>query len=92
MRNVYRLGHAGDAPAPGVSPGSPVNGALVRAYAEGKRPTGIPEEAAAIIARHAPIAAVISDFNLKFRCKSRQTPYPLEEIRGIGGLYSPSVD
>jgi hypothetical protein len=65
--------------------------ALVRAYAEGKRPTGIPQEAAAIIARHAPIAAVISDFNLTFRCESRRTPYPLEEIRRIGGLSSPSV-
>jgi len=65
---------------------------LVRAYAEGKRPTGIPEEAAAIIARHAPIAAVISDFNRKFRHQSRQTPYPLEEIRRIGRTYSPSVD
>ncbi|MFJ5675578.1 protein kinase family protein [Streptomyces sp. NPDC093097] len=62
--------------------------ALVRAYAEGKRPTGIPEEAAAIIARHAPIAAVISDFNRKFRRQSRQTPYPLEEIRQLGGTYS----
>lgn len=59
--------------------------ALVRAFAEGKRPTGIPEEAAAIIARHAPIAAVMSDFNRTFRSRSRQTPYPLEEIIGICG-------
>ncbi|WP_077060019.1 hypothetical protein [Streptomyces sp. MP131-18] len=65
---------------------------LVRAYAEGKRPTGIPEEAAAILARHAPIAAVISDFNLKFQRRSRQTPYPLEEIRRLDRTYSPSVD
>ncbi|MFF4231193.1 protein kinase family protein [Streptomyces sp. NPDC001820] len=65
--------------------------ALVRAYAEGKRPTGIPEEAAAILARYAPLAAVMSDFNRKFRCQSRQTPYPLEEIRRIGRMYSSSV-
>lgn len=58
--------------------------ALVRAYAEGKRPTGIPEQAAAILTRHAPIAAVVSDFNSKFQRRSRQTPYPLEEIRRIG--------
>lgn len=64
---------------------------LVRAYAEGKRPTGIPEEAAVILARHAPIAAVVSDFNRKFQRESRQTPYPLEEIRRIGRVYSPSV-
>ncbi len=54
--------------------------ALVRAFAEGKRPTGIPEEAAAIISRHAPIAAVTSDFNHAFRSRSRQTPYPPEQI------------
>ncbi|MEU3920546.1 serine/threonine-protein kinase [Streptomyces sp. NPDC029004] len=65
--------------------------ALVRAYAAGKRPTGIPEEAAAILARHAPIAAVMSDFNRKLRQQSRQTPYPLEEIRRLGGTYSSSI-
>ena len=58
--------------------------ALVRAYADGTRPTGIPEEAAALLARHAPIAAVISDFNRKFQRQSRRTPYPLEEIRQLG--------
>ncbi len=57
--------------------------ALVREYAAGKRPTGIPAEAASIIARHAPVAAVMSDFNRRFRGHSRRTPYPLEEIRGI---------
>ncbi|MET8638040.1 protein kinase family protein [Streptomyces sp. NPDC004680] len=64
---------------------------LMRAFAEGKRPTGIPEEAAAILTRHAPTAAVISDFNRTFQCQSRRTPYPLEEIRRIGCMYSPSV-
>ena len=66
--------------------------ALVRAYAEGKRPTGIPEEAAAIIARHAPIAAVMSDFNRSFQRQSRQTPYPLEEIRQLGGIPGVGLD
>jgi hypothetical protein len=54
--------------------------ALVRAFADGKRPTGIPEEAAALIARHAPVAAVIADFNLRFRRESRQTPYPAAKL------------
>jgi len=54
--------------------------ALVRAYADGKRPAGIPREAAAILARHAPIAAVMSDFNRKFQRHSRRTPYPLESL------------
>ncbi|TDD19363.1 serine/threonine-protein kinase [Nonomuraea diastatica] len=65
--------------------------ALVRAYAEGRRPTGIPEEAAAILARHAPIAAVMSDFNRTFQRQSRRTPYPLEAIRRLGGRYSSSL-
>lgn len=65
--------------------------ALVRAHAEGKRPTGIPEEAAAILARHAPTAAVMSDFSRKFQRQSRQTPYPLEEIRQLSGMYSSSI-
>ncbi|MFD3457601.1 protein kinase family protein [Streptomyces sp. NPDC058691] len=65
--------------------------ALVRAYAEGERPTGIPEAAAAILARHAPIAAVMSDFNRKFQRQSRQTPYPLEEIRRLDGTYSSPI-
>ncbi|MEU8684798.1 serine/threonine-protein kinase [Streptomyces sp. NPDC048611] len=65
--------------------------ALVRAYAEGKRPTGIPEEPAAILARHAPIATLMSDFHRKFQGQSRQTPYPLEEIHQLGGMCVSSI-
>lgn len=57
---------------------------LVRALAEGERPTGIPREAAAILTRHAPVAAVMSDFNRAFQDRSRRTPYPLEELRRLG--------
>ena len=57
--------------------------ARVRAYAQGEIPTGIPMEAAAIIARHAPVAAAVSSFNRKFQRKSRQTPYPVEDIRQL---------
>lgn len=64
--------------------------ALVRAYAEGRRPEGIPEAVAAILARHAPVAAVMSEFNLSFQRRSRQTPYPLEEIRRLVGMGSSS--
>ena len=60
--------------------------ALVRAWAEGTPPVGIGEKVAAILARHAPIATVMSDFNLKFQHQSRQIRYPLEEIRQLGGL------
>ncbi|SEU47987.1 hypothetical protein SAMN05421811_13334 [Nonomuraea wenchangensis] len=58
----------------------------VCAYAEGERPTGIPEEAAAIIARHAPIAAVMSDFYRTFQRQSRRATYPLEKIRRLSGI------
>lgn len=65
--------------------------AQVRAFTEGERPTGIPEKAAEILTRYAPIAAVMSDFTGRLRRGSRQTPYPLEEIRRIGEIHSPSA-
>ncbi|MFI8307465.1 protein kinase family protein [Streptomyces sp. NPDC085927] len=64
----------------------------VRTYAQGERPTGIPEEAAAILARHAPLTAMMADFFRMFERESRETPYPLEEIRRMGRMYSPSID
>jgi hypothetical protein len=60
--------------------------ALVRAYAEGERPTGIPAEAAAILTRHAPVAAAMSDFNRTFQRQSRETPYPWKEFRRLVGM------
>jgi hypothetical protein len=44
-----------------------------------------------ILARHAPLAAVMSDFNRKLQHESRETPYPLEEIRRVGGMYSTAI-
>ncbi|MFF9077193.1 protein kinase family protein [Streptomyces sp. NPDC014735] len=60
--------------------------AFVRACAQGERLTGIPSEVAAILTRHAPLAAVMTDFYHRLQLESRQTPYPLEEIHRIGGL------
>ncbi|MEV4473225.1 hypothetical protein [Nonomuraea sp. NPDC049504] len=57
----------------------------VRAYAEGERLTGIPEEAAAIIARHAPIAAVMSDFFRTFQRQSRQAPTRWRRFASLAG-------
>ncbi|GAA4564471.1 hypothetical protein [Planotetraspora kaengkrachanensis] len=56
---------------------------LVLAYAEGERPTGVPDQAAAILARYSPLAAVMADFYLKLQEESRRTPYPLEEIERV---------
>ncbi|MDX3072841.1 protein kinase family protein [Streptomyces sp. NPDC088354] len=60
--------------------------AQVRAYADGERPAGVPDEAAAILTRYAPIAAVMSEFQSSLLRGRAQTPYPLEEIRRIGGI------
>jgi hypothetical protein len=61
--------------------------AAVRACTRGERLTGIPDAAAAIVARWAPLAAVVSGFNWAFRDESRQTPYPTEEIRRVCAKY-----
>ncbi|MBF6339042.1 protein kinase family protein [Nocardia abscessus] len=58
---------------------------MVRAFAEGKPPEGIPAEAATVLTRHAPIAAAMSAFMRAFQQASRSTPYPDEEIRRLLG-------
>ncbi|WP_433724446.1 protein kinase family protein [Nocardia sp. CA-129566] len=68
--------------------------AMVRAIAEGKPPQGIGEEAAAVLTRHAPIAAAMSTFTHAFQQESRSTPYPDEEIRRLldgRAIRSPAV-
>jgi hypothetical protein len=65
--------------------------ALVRACTEGQRPAevpsevpgGVPKAAAAIIARHAPLALVMWDFLDELQHRSRRAPYPLEKIRRL---------
>jgi len=58
--------------------------AFVRTCAQGASPEGIPSAIAALLVRHAPVAAVMGDFHRRFRQESRTTPYPLEAIRLIG--------
>jgi hypothetical protein len=58
--------------------------AFVRACAQGDYRLGIPPQAAAILTRHAPVAAVMTDFYREFQLKSRLARYPLGEIRGKG--------
>ncbi|WP_046503706.1 protein kinase family protein [Streptomyces odonnellii] len=64
--------------------------AQVRAFAQGERPTGIPEEASAILTRYAPLTAVMADFFRNLQHRSRETPYPLEEIRRISRMHPPA--
>ncbi len=58
--------------------------AFIQACARGEPPTGIPPQVAAILTRHASLAAVMTDYYRKFRYESRQTPYPLQAIRRHG--------
>jgi hypothetical protein len=55
------------------------------------RPAGIPDTAAAILARYAPLAAVLTDLFRKLRQDSRETPYPLEDIHRVSATYGLSV-
>ncbi|MFI1698709.1 protein kinase family protein [Streptomyces bobili] len=55
--------------------------AFVRACAEGLRPEGIPDAAAALLVRHARVADVMTDFERRLRGESRSTPYPAEAVR-----------
>jgi hypothetical protein len=55
--------------------------ALIRACAEGEDPPDGPQEARAILSRHAPLAAVMTDFYGKVQDENRETPYPFEALR-----------
>jgi hypothetical protein len=57
--------------------------AFIRECAEGTEPADIPKSAAAIIARHAPMAVVMSEFFGKLQNESRNAPYPVEEIAAV---------
>ncbi|WP_285106358.1 protein kinase family protein [Promicromonospora sp. MEB111] len=57
---------------------------FVRACAEGVSPERVPAALAAVMLRHAPVAAVVGDFYRAFQRESRSTPYPLEAIRRTG--------
>jgi hypothetical protein len=58
--------------------------AFVRTCAEGTGPGEIPAAVAAILARYAPVAAVMGDFYREFQQESRAASYPLEAIRQLG--------
>jgi hypothetical protein len=48
----------------------------IRGCAEGDPPAGMPDRAAAIVARHAPVAVVMNEFFRRLQEESRETPYP----------------
>lgn len=57
--------------------------ALIRACADGKRPPAGPREVTAIVGRHAPLAAVVTDFYGRLQHESREVAYPLAAIRRL---------
>lgn len=54
--------------------------ALVHACAQGERAPDGPAAVRAVIERHAPVAALVTDFYGHFADGSRETPYPAEAI------------
>ncbi|MEU4318112.1 protein kinase family protein [Nocardia fluminea] len=62
-----------------------IRAAMVRAIAKGPPPQGISEGAAAVLTRHASVAAAMSAFTCAFQQTSRSTPYPDDEIRRLLG-------
>ncbi|WP_246363501.1 protein kinase family protein [Nonomuraea rhodomycinica] len=61
---------------------------LVRGWAAGERPAGVPGEVAALLSRHSPLATVLNDFYHALQRESRTTPYPLEEIRQVAARHA----
>ena len=61
---------------------------IIGRVAAGDAPAGVAGIAAAVIARHAPVAAVIDDFYRQLHLVDRRTPYPAAAARaawaGIG--------
>ncbi|MEU0026945.1 protein kinase family protein [Streptomyces sp. NPDC006335] len=56
---------------------------FIRDCADGRRPEGIPEAAAALISRHARLAVHVGDFNRRLEQESRLTPYPHAEVDAL---------
>lgn len=54
--------------------------AYVRRCAAGEPPANVPPPVAAIISRHAPVAAVVDDFFWNLFGESRATPYPARRV------------
>ncbi|MFF0490628.1 protein kinase family protein [Nocardia sp. NPDC004068] len=56
---------------------------MVRAFAAGESPEGLPAGGASVLLRHAPVAAAMGAFTRAFQQESRRTPYPDREMRRL---------
>ncbi|PPS74955.1 MULTISPECIES: hypothetical protein [Streptomyces] len=57
-----------------------VRGELIKAWTQGRAPAGAPPGTAEVLARNAPVAAVMTDFYRTLQEESRATPYPRERL------------
>ncbi|AMW15262.1 hypothetical protein A4E84_10260 [Streptomyces qaidamensis] len=60
-----------------------IRGELIRAWAEGRQPTGAPPGVAEVLTRNAPVAEVMTDFYRTLQEKSRRTPYPRKRLERL---------
>ncbi|MGW0549526.1 protein kinase family protein [Streptomyces altiplanensis] len=58
--------------------------AFLHTCAQGVLPEALPASVAALLARYAPVAAVMGDFYREFQQEDRATPHPLASIRRTG--------
>ncbi len=65
--------------------------AFVHTCAQGVSPEAVPASVAALLARYAPVAAVMGGFYRAFQQEGRATPHPLASIRRPGQQGSPSL-
>ncbi|SDM07051.1 protein kinase family protein [Nonomuraea jiangxiensis] len=65
---------------------------LVRQWAAGQRPAGVPGGVATLLSRQSPLATVLNDFYHDLQSESRKTAYPLEEIRQVAGRHALPLD
>ncbi|MFG1811651.1 protein kinase family protein [Streptomyces sp. NPDC049040] len=63
--------------------------AVVHACARGEDPPPGPRAVRALLSRHAPLAAVMTDFYLGIQDDSRQTPYPAQALREALDAHGP---
>ncbi|MEU9114103.1 protein kinase family protein [Streptomyces sp. NPDC048483] len=64
--------------------------AVLREWLTGRRPDGLPPEAAALLARHAAPAAALRGFRRRLLTESKRTPFPVDEIEGALAVATPA--
>lgn len=77
---AYAPGHLLRHHLPGAGRARTEHAALLREWAEGRGPDGVPPEVSAIIDRHAAHAIILDDFHQRLLTQSKHTPFPAAEV------------